>query len=249
MTDTALTGQVHSLETFGLVDGPGVRCVVFLQGCKMRCRYCHNPETWSQQGGETWTAEDLFRKVYRYRNYWGKDGGLTVSGGEPLLQMEFVTEFFNLAKKKQVNTALDTSGNSFCLDPSYLERFDRLMDLTDLFLLDIKAVDASLHKQLTGQDNAGILALAHYLADHGKSLWIRRVLVPGLTDSEEDLTALRNLARSLPTLKRLEVLPYHTLGTFKWEKLGIPYSLEGTPVPTKEQVAQAEAILEVNKYQ
>ena len=116
MTDTALTGQVHSLETFGLVDGSGVRCVVFLQGCKMRCRYCHNPETWSQQGGETWTAEDLFRKVYRYRNYWGKDGGLTVSGGEPLLQMEFVTEFFNLAKKKQVNTALDTSGNSFCLD-------------------------------------------------------------------------------------------------------------------------------------
>ena len=116
------------------------------------------------------------------------------------------------------------------------------MDLTDLFLLDIKAVDASLHKQLTGQDNAGILALAHYLADHGKSLWIRRVLVPGLTDSEEDLTALRDLARSLPTLN-------HTLGTFKWEKLGIPYSLEGTPVPTKEQVAQAEAILEVNKYQ
>ena len=148
-----------------------------------------------------------------------------------------------------MNTALDTSGNSFCLKSSYLERFDRLMDLTDLFLLDIKAVDTSLHKQLTGQDNAGILALAHYLADHGKSLWIRRVLVPGLTDSEEDLTALRDLARSLPTLKRLEVLPYHTLGTFKWEKLGIPYSLEGTPVPTKEQVAQAEAILEVNKYQ
>lgn len=188
-------------------------------------------------------------KCIRYRNYWGKDGGLTVSGGEPLLQMEFVTEFFKLAKKKQVNTALDTSGNSFCLESSYLERFDRLMDLTDLFLLDIKAVDASLHKQLTGQDNAGILALAHYLADHGKFLWIRRVLVPGLTDSEEDLTALRDLARSLPTLKRLEVLPYHTLGTFKWVKLGIPYSLEGTPVPTKEQVAQAEAILEVNKYQ
>ena len=176
---TVITGKIHSLETFGLVDGPGVRCVVFLQGCHMRCRYCHNPETWSMQGGEDSTAEEMFRKVYRYRNYWGKDGGLTVSGGEPLLQLDFVTEFFRLAKEKKVNTALDTSGNPFSMNPEYLEKFDRLMELTDLFLLDIKAVDGKLHKELTGQPNDNILAMAHYLADHGKSMWIRHVLVPG----------------------------------------------------------------------
>ena len=202
---TVITGKIHSLETFGLVDGPGVRCVVFLQGCHMRCRYCHNPETWSMQGGEDSTAEEMFHKVYRYRNYWGKDGGLTVSGGEPLLQLDFVTEFFRLAKEKKINTALDTSGNPFLMTP-------------------------------------------HYLADHGKSMWIRHVLVPGLTDSEEDLLALRDLERSLPTLKRVEVLPYHTLGLFKWKKLGITYSLNGVPTPTEEEVRRAEEILEVHKY-
>ena len=246
---TVITGKIHSLETFGLVDGPGVRCVVFLQGCHMRCRYCHNPETWSMQGGEDSTAEEMFRKVYRYRNYWGKDGGLTVSGGEPLLQLDFVTEFFRLAKGKKVNTALDTSGNPFLMTPKYLEKFDCLMELTDLFLLDIKAVDGKLHKELTGQPNDNILAMAHYLADHGKSMWIRHVLVPGLTDSEDDLLALRDLERSLPTLKRVEVLPYHTLGLFKWEKLGITYSLHGVPTPTEDEVKRAEEILEVEKYQ
>ena len=125
------TGYLHSIDSFGSVDGPGVRFVIFLQGCHMRCRYCHNPETWSMQGGEDSTAEEMFRKVYRYRNYWGKDGGLTVSGGEPLLQLDFVTEFFRLAKEKKINTALDTSGNPFSMDPEYLEQFDRLMNLTD----------------------------------------------------------------------------------------------------------------------
>ncbi|MCD8081981.1 MAG: pyruvate formate lyase-activating protein [Clostridiales bacterium] len=237
------TGRVHSLETFGLVDGPGVRCVVFLQGCRMRCQYCHNPETWRTDAGEPWTAGKLFEKVYRYHNYWKQKGGVTVSGGEPLLQMDFVTEFFLLAKEKGVNTALDTAGNPFSADKEYLERFDRLMAVTDLFLLDIKAVDGSLHHSLTGWDNENILAMARYLADHGKEMWIRHVLVPGLTDSEEELSALRDFARGLPTLKRIEVLPYHTLGRFKWEKLGIPYSLDGVPVPTQEEVARAEKIL------
>ncbi|MCD8022066.1 MAG: pyruvate formate lyase-activating protein [Lachnospiraceae bacterium] len=236
-------GRVHSLETFGLVDGPGVRCVVFMKGCRMRCRYCPKPETWQLDAGELWTPGDLFDKVYRYHNYWKEKGGITVSGGEPLLQMEFVTELFELAKQRQVHTALDTSGNPFSMDSSYLRRFDRLMDVTDLFLLDIKAMDEPLHKSLTGQTNTNILEMAHYLAGHQKDIWIRHVLVPGLTDSEEDLLALRDLAQTLPTLRRMEVLPYHTLGRFKWDNLGIPYSLDGVTAPTAEEVARAEKVL------
>lgn len=175
-------------------------------------------------------------------------GGLPSVAVSLFSQLDFVTEFFRLAKEKKVNTALDTSGNPFSMEPEYLEQFDRLMNLTDLFLLDIKAVDGKLHKELTAQPNDNILAMAHYLADHGKSMWIRHVLVPGLTDSEEDLLALRDLERSLPTLKRVEVLPYHTLGLFKWKKLGIAYSLEGVPTPTEEEVKRAEEILEVEKY-
>lgn len=245
---TVITGKIHSLETFGLVDGPGCSVRGIFAGLSYALQILPQSETWSMQGGEDFTAEEMFHKVYRYRNYWGKNGGLTVSGGEPLLQLDFVTEFFRLAKEKKINTALDTSGNPFSMDPEYLEKFDRLMNLTDLFLLDIKAVDGKLHKELTGQPNDNILAMAHYLADHGKSMWIRHVLVPGLTDSEEDLLALRDLERSLPTLKRVEVLPYHTLGLFKWKKLGITYSLNGVPTPTEEEVRRAEEILEVHKY-
>ena len=278
------TGYIHSIDSFGSVDGPGVRFVTFLQGCHMRCRYCHNPDTWKLANADAVseqpisenaaqahantvqnTASDsaapssvcnykemtpsaLIRQALRYKRYWGKEGGITVSGGEPLLQLDFMTELFRLAKEKKVNTALDTSGNPFLMTPEYLEKFDRLMELTDLFLLDIKAVDGKLHKELTGQPNDNILAMAHYLADHGKSMWIRHVLVPGLTDSEDDLLALRDLERSLPTLKRVEVLPYHTLGLFKWKKLGITYSLNGVPTPTEEEVRRAEEILEIHKY-
>ncbi|MCD8020010.1 MAG: pyruvate formate lyase-activating protein [Clostridiales bacterium] len=238
-----MKGMVHSLETFGLVDGPGVRCVVFLQGCHMRCQYCHNPETWRKDGGQLWTAEDLFQKVYRYHNYWKSTGGITVSGGEPLLQMNFVTEFFQLAKQKNVHTALDTSGNPFSMEERYLPGFDQLLQVTDLFLLDIKAIDSTLHKKLTGQDNQNILAMAHYLSAQGKDLWIRHVLVPGLTDSEQELLALRDLAGTLPTLKRMEILPYHTLGIAKWEQLGYDYPLDGIPIPTVEEVKRAEKIL------
>ena len=200
------------------------------------------------QGGEDSRAEEMFRKVYRYRNYWGKDGGLTVSGGEPLLQLDFVTEFFRLAKEKEVNTALDTSGNPFSMTPEYLEKFDRLMELTDLFLLDIKAVDAKLHKELTGQPNDNILAMAHYLADHGKSMWIRHVLVPGLTDDEAELREMSDFIKSLGSVRRVEVLPYHTLGLFKWEKLGITYSLDGIQPPSEEAVQRAEELLCIKDY-
>ena len=241
-----MIGRVHSFESFALVDGPGVRFCVFLQGCNMRCQYCHNPETWNKEVGEEWTPEDLFKKVYRYKNYWGKDGGITVSGGESLLQLEFVTEFFEIAKEKGVHTAIDTSGNPFSMEPEYLEKFDKLMEVTDLFILDLKEMDDEKHKKLTGCTNQNIIALARYLSDHGKDMWIRHVLVPGLTDDDEGLVALRDFIAELKTVTRVEILPYHTLGLFKWEKLGINYPLDGVATPTDEEVKRAESILGIS---
>ena len=148
-----MTGRVHSIESFGLVDGPGVRSVVFLKGCNLRCRYCHNPDTWTKEGGEEWEAEGLFQKLYRFKPYWKNKGGITVSGGEAMLQMEFVTDLFSIAKKHDIHTALDTSGGPFCMEPDYLESFQKLMDVTDLFILDMKEMDPERHKALTGQDN------------------------------------------------------------------------------------------------
>ena len=244
---TSVKGRVHSLETFGLVDGPGVRCVVFLQGCAMRCAYCHNPDTWVMDGGKEWTAGDLFKRVIRYKNYWSNNGGLTFSGGEALLQKEFVTAVFTQAKQKGVHTALDTSGNPFRMDPAYLEEFDKLMAVTDLFILDIKAWDDDLHKRLCKQSNRNILDMARYLSDHGKDMWIRHVLVPGLTDSEEELIAIRDFISSLKTVTRTEILPYHTLGIFKYENLGIDYPLKDINPPSEEEVKRAEDILGIVK--
>ena len=247
MDSKQITGKVHSLETFGLVDGPGVRCVIFLQGCNMRCQYCHNPDTWSLEGGQIWTAQDLFNKVYRYKNYWRNNGGITISGGEALLQMDFVTEIFRLAKEKNVQTCLDTSGNPFSLEPDYLEKFDRLMKVTDLFILDIKEMDPARHKALTLWDNQNILDMAVYLSDHNKDMWIRHVLVPYVTDDEKSLKDLADFLGQLKTVKRTEILPYHTLGLFKWENLGLDYPLEGIPTPTPEAVKRAEEILGIVK--
>jgi pyruvate formate lyase activating enzyme len=242
-----MTGKVHSLETFGLADGPGVRFVVFMQGCRMRCRYCHNPETWKQDGGTEYTAKKLFDRAYRYRTYWKENGGITVSGGEPLLQMEFVTEFFSLAKEKGISTALDTSGNPFTKEKMFLEKFDRLLDVTDLVLLDMKEMKKDKHEELTGFTNENIKEMAEYLSEHGKDMWVRHVLVPGLTDDEDGLYELRNFLHTLKTVKRVEVLPYHTLGLLKWEALKLPYPLEGVRVPTKEEVKRAEEILTGSK--
>lgn len=240
-----MTGRVHSIESFGLVDGPGVRSVVFLKGCNLRCRYCHNPDTWVKTGGTEWEAESLFRKLYRFKPYWKKNGGITVSGGEALLQMEFVTDLFSIAKEHQVHTALDTSGGPFRTDPDYLESFQKLMDVTDLFILDMKEMDPERHKALTGQDNRNILAFARYLSAHKKPMWIRHVLVPGLTDSRESLEALYDFIRELKSVERVEILPYHTMGVHKWEALGIPYSLKNVLPPTEEEVRRAEEILRI----
>lgn len=243
-----IKGRVHSVESFGSVDGPGVRYIVFLQGCHMRCKYCHNPETWSMEGGELMTAQEVFDKAYRYRNYWKNNGGITVSGGEAMLQMEFVTELFKLAKKENVHTTLDTSGNPFTMEEPFKSQFDELMKVTDLFMLDIKHIDDEKHKQITGWTNSNILQLARYLSDNGKDMWIRHVLVPGYTDDENDLIRLRDFVKSLKTVQRFEVLPYHTLGVFKWENLGIPYSLSDVMPPDRDQIKRANNILETASY-
>ena len=240
-----MTGRVHSIESFGLVDGPGVRSVVFLKGCNLRCRYCHNPDTWTKEGGEEWEAEGLFQKLYRFKPYWKNKGGITVSGGEAMLQMEFVTVHFYIAKKHDIHTALDTSGGPFCMEPDYLESFQKLMDVTDLFILDMKEMDPERHKALTGQDNRNILEFARYLSAHKKPMWIRHVLVPGLTDSRESLEALYDFIRELKSVERVEILPYHTMGVHKWEALGIPYYLKNVLPPTEEEVRRAEEILRI----
>jgi pyruvate formate lyase activating enzyme len=246
--NTNIKGYVHSLESFGLVDGPGVRFVVFLQGCALRCKYCHNPETW-KSGGEEWTADRLLQRIMRYKKYWSKNGGLTVSGGEPLLQMEFVTELFRLAKALGVHTAIDTAGQPFSDNPEWLEKFKDLMDVTDLVLLDLKQMDEEGHKDLTGKTNTNILKMARWLSDNGKSMWIRHVLVPDITDDEGDLKAMHEFISSLKTVERVEVLPYHTLGLAKWVSMKMDYPLDGVKTPTKEQIETAEALLHTADYQ
>lgn len=246
MTFMSTKGYIHSLETFGLVDGPGVRFVAFLQGCSMRCKFCHNPETW-MVGGEPWDASTLWKRMYRYKAYWGKDGGITVSGGEPLLQMNFVTELFTLAKNNKVSTVLDTSGQPFTMDEQWLSGFKKLMDVTDLVMLDLKQMDESGHLDLTGHGNQNIISMAQWLSDNGKPMWIRHVLIPGITDDEADLIKMRDFISTLKTVEKVEVLPYHTLGIFKWEKLGLEYPLEGVPAPTDEQVERAENLLGIRK--
>lgn len=248
-----MEGRIHSLETFGLVDGPGVRYVVFMQGCRMRCKYCHNPETWAFEGGTMYTPEELFKKAYRYKPYWMRsgqpNGGITVSGGEPLLQIEFLTEFFKLAKEKDIHTAVDTSGNPFTLDEPFISKFNELMEVTDLFILDIKEIDDEKHKELTKWTNQNILDMAKYLSDHGKHMWIRHVLVPGLTDDKDGLIKLNNFIKTLKTVDRVEILPYHTLGEVKWEEMKIPYPLEGVRIPTKEEILEAEELLDIHEDQ
>ncbi len=238
-----IKGRIHSVESFGSADGPGVRYIVFLKGCNMRCQYCHNPDTWAKDGGELMTPEEVLKKALRYKTYWKEKGGITVSGGEALLQIDFVTELFRMAKEKGVNTCLDTSGNPFSLEEPFKSKFDELMKYTDLFMLDIKHMDDAAHRKLTGQTNQNILEMATYLSDHGKAMWIRHVLVPGITTEEDELHRLRSFLDTLKTVERVEVLPYHTLGVFKWKELGIPYQLEGVDPPTKEQIDRAKEIL------
>lgn len=244
----SVKGAIHSIESFGSVDGPGVRFVVFMQGCSMRCQFCHNPDTWNRNTDNLKTADELLNQALRYRSYWGEKGGITVSGGEPLLQIDFLIEFFTKAKAAGVHTTLDTSGAPFTRQGDFFEKFRKLMQVTDLILLDIKHIDDEQHKILTGHTNANILDLASYLAEIKKPVWIRHVLVPERNDSDEYLTRLDAFVKKLGQVQRFEVLPYHTLGTFKWEELGIPFKLDGIDPPTADRVANANALLHTDEY-
>ena len=240
-----MNGYIHSTESFGTVDGPGVRFVVFLQGCPMRCLYCHNPDTWAVGKGEQRSAQSLIDEYESLKEFL-KNGGITVTGGEPLMQIDFVTELFTLAKERGIHTCIDTSGITF--DPEHTEKLDKLLAMTDLVMLDIKHIDPARHKALTGQDNKNILAFAHYLADKGIDIWVRHVLVPSVTDDEYYLHKLGEFIGGLKTLKALDVLPYHTMARPKYESLGIPYPLGDIPPATKEQAAKARDVIMKGLY-
>ena len=235
-----MTGYIHSTESFGTVDGPGIRFVVFFQGCPMRCLYCHNPDTWEMHTGNATTVDQLLSQYRKNRSFY-KSGGITATGGEPLAQIEFLTELFEAAKAEGIHTCLDTSGILFTPD----QRFDRLLASTDLVMLDIKHIDPQKHRQLTHCSNEPILAFAKYLEQRNIPLWVRHIIVEGYTDGYADLLALGRFIGSLSNLKALDVLPYHTMGVAKYQALGIPYPLEGIPpLNVSEAIRAKEHILE-----
>lgn len=235
-----MIGHIHSTESFGAADGPGVRFIVFMQGCHMRCRYCHNPDTWKMDGGDEVTADEILKRALRFKPYWGKDSGITISGGEPLLQIDFVIELFKKAKELGINTCIDTAGNPFTKEEPFFSKFEELMKYTDLLLLDLKEINPARHKDLTGFDNSNIIEMAKYLSEINKPVWIRHVLVPEHSDFDEDLDALGDFIDTLSNVDRVEILPYHTLGKFKWENLGIPYTLESISPPSAERIENAK---------
>jgi len=239
-----MQGRIHSLESFGTVDGPGVRYVVFVQGCPMRCAYCHNPDTWEMNAGELMEPEYIIEQFERNKPFY-KDGGITVTGGEPLMQIDFLIDLFEKAKEKDIHTCIDTSGIAFNpKNPDLMAKFDRLMKVTDLVMLDIKHIDPEKHLELTSQHNDNILAFAQYLSDKNIDVWIRHVVVPGLTDDDVYLEKLGYFIGGLKNLKALDVLPYHTMGVVKYEKLGMDYKLKGVPAMTqKEALEKKEVIL------
>ncbi len=238
-----MEGYIHSTESFGTVDGPGVRFVIFFQGCPMRCKYCHNPDTWQPNTGTRRSAASLIREFERNREFYGK-GGITVTGGEALLQIDFLLELFTLAKEKQIHTCLDTSGITYRSGKSsYNDKLDALMQVTDLVMLDIKHIDPEGHLDLTGQSVEPVLNFARYLDEKHIPVWIRHVIVPGITDDEGELSRLGRFMGTLSNVKALDVLPYHTLGVRKYRELGLEYPLQGIEPATKQQAAQARQII------
>lgn len=237
------TGYIHSIESFGSADGPGVRFLIFLSGCNMRCRFCHNVDTWKMDMNDPRTPDELLDMAERYRSYWGPKGGITVSGGEPLLQIDFLLELFTKAKARGINTCIDTALQPFTREEPFFSEFEQLMKVTDLLLADIKHIDPVRHKELTGQPNDNIIDCFRYLSDIGKPIWIRHVLTPGWTDDDNYLHETAKFIATLKNVEKIEVLPYHSLGEYKWEELGIPYTLKGVRGPSRERVLEAEEIL------
>lgn len=236
-----MIGHIHSIETFGTVDGPGTRFVVFFKGCPMRCAYCHNPDTWKMTGGEERTVEEILDYYEQNKEFYMNGGGLTATGGEPLVQIDFLIELFTKAKEKGIHTCLDTSGIMFRRnEPEVFAKFETLCEVTDLVMLDIKHIDPEGHLKLTQQPNTNILDFANYLAEKNVPLWIRHVIVPGITDQEDELTQLGYFIGGLRNLKALDVLPYHTMGEVKYKNLGMEYPLKGVPALTSKEAIIAK---------
>ena len=236
--DLKYYAKVHSIESFGTVDGPGIRFVLFLQGCHLKCKYCHNRDTWDIKGGNYASLDDIFSKIMRYKNYIHPNGGVTITGGEPLLQVNFLIELFTKLKKEGIHTCIDTSGMV-----SLTDDIKKLLSMTDLVLLDIKHIDDEKCKDLVGFSNKLELAFARYLSDNNIPVWIRQVLIPGYTDDEKDLIKLRDFINSLSNVQKVEILPYHNLGKHKWTKLGYKYELDGVKQATNKDVQNAKKIL------
>ncbi len=236
-----LVGRIHSFESFGTVDGPGIRFVIFLQGCPLKCKYCHNRDTWNPSGGTEFSVEEIIKKAMRLKPYMKTSGGgVTVSGGEPLLQTQFVTELFKKLKELNFHTTLDTSGSLPIHDG-----IKELLNYTDLVLLDIKHIDNEKCIDLTGLPNTNTLNFATYLSENNIPIWIRQVLIPGITDNEKDLKNLKSFIATLKTVQKIELLPYHDLGKFKWKELGLTYELENIVPPTNEEIKKAKEILAI----
>lgn len=240
--DLSKIARIHSMESFGTVDGPGIRFVLFLQGCHLKCKYCHNRDTWDINGGEEKTLEEIIEKIKNYKNYITiSGGGVTVTGGEPLLQVKFLIELFKKLKKENIHTCIDTSGMVNITDD-----IKELLQYTDLVLLDIKHIDDEKCKNLVGVSNKKELEFARYLSDNNIKMWIRQVLVPGYTDDEKDLLKLKEFIGTLKTVEKVQILKYHSMGKYKWEKLGLKYSLEGVRDATAEDEERAKKFLQIN---
>ena len=232
-------GYIHSIESFGTVDGPGVRFVVFMQGCPLRCQYCHNPDTWQPKGGTAYSPEELIWQFRKNKPFYSQ-GGITVTGGEPMLQTKFLIEFFKLAKQQGIHTCIDTSGITYREGD---KNIDELMRHTDLVMLDLKHMDRDAHRSLTGVYNDNILVFTKYLESLHMPVWIRHVVIPGITDSEEHLLSLGRYIGTLSNVKALDVLPYHTLGVAKYEELGMEYPLKDIEPLSKQAAAEAKNII------
>ena len=227
------TARIHSFEPFGTVDGPGIRFVVFMQGCHYRCLYCHNPDTWDTEAGAEYSVSQVMNELERYKAYMDSSGGgITVTGGEPLIQIDFVTQLFYECRKKGIHTTLDTSG----FTSAEGAKLDKLLEYTDLILLDIKHMDSVMHKNITGFSNQSGIAFFNRLVKNNKRIWIRYVIVPGLTDDEQGITALRDFFIKNKSIEKIEFLPFHKMGSYKWSQLGLDFSLKNVIIPTKDYI-------------
>lgn len=234
-------GKIHSIETCGTVDGPGLRTVIFLQGCPLRCIYCHNPDTWLLKDGKTESSDNIIKEVTKYRSYIKfSGGGITLSGGEPLMQPDFATDIILKCKKENIHTAIDTSG---CI---YNDKTKKLLKETDLILLDIKAADEETYKQITSHEIDSLKQTIAYINDINKPLWVRHVVVPGITDSDKHLNNMLKLLKSLSSLEKLELLPFHKMGEYKWENSHIKYTLDTVLPPEKTKMDKISAFFAKN---